>query len=223
MEKTIKTMENTIAFKNVQLDGATLTVEKHSTTYEIEWEVSEKTKRQILSSKTQVGVTKVEKLTFDLVEVTPLELRKFWRNKTPSFVLKEDGRYYHTQIPKDISFISAGICGAHLCARVGAECTRLSAAPDELGGCEKVRNRSCHIERYPWITYGFETFSTRDDVFCVAKCQHYKEREKKWNKVDLNDLYSKRLSLAQYLWDDVKSLSQVAERTKANLKRNATK
>ena len=43
--------------------------------------------------------------------------------------------------------------------------------------CEKVWNLARYIEKYPWITKGYETFNTSVDTFFVAECLHYEKQE----------------------------------------------
>ena len=53
-------------------------------------------------------------------------------------------------------------------------CQRLTAASDKNGGCGKVRAYSRCIERFDWITLGYETFNTaNNDVFFVGECMNY--------------------------------------------------
>ena len=79
-----------------------------------------------------------------------------------------------TEIPTDVNIFTLAKClGTHKCGKVREECKRLLALPDEKGGCEKVRNHSSFLERYPWIKEGYETFNTRKDIFVVKKCEHY--------------------------------------------------
>ena len=153
----------------------------------------------------------VEKLEFALIEVSPEELVEYRKNKVPSFVFKYDGKLYYTEIPYKVGMVGSTIFGEHKCATAGKECRRLSAATDEEGGCAKVRNRSNFIERYPWITTGYETFNTKHDTFIVISCSHYEmcpPREKR-SPAELNKI---KLSLAQYVWDDVETIEQVKAR-----------
>ena len=110
---------------------------------------------------------------FDLKQITRQQLLEFRKKRIPSFVLKKDGQFFHTRIDPELSFLSSNLLGYHMCAMMTNCCTHLSAASDEEGGCAKVRNMARYIERYPWITLGYETFSTKCDSFMVAKCNHY--------------------------------------------------
>lgn len=112
-------------------------------------------------------------MCFPLIEVTPEMLADYRKKGISSFVLKVEGKLFYSAIPNNISFVSSTILGSHKCAIAGHECHRLSTASDEEGGCEKVRNCSNYIERYPWITTGYETFNTKHDSFVVVNCLHY--------------------------------------------------
>ena len=78
--------------------------------------------------------------------------------------------YYHIKIPKMFNLMSNTFLGKHLCGEI---CRRLSAASDELGGCDKVRHHARHIELFSHIESGYETFNTNHDAFVVLKCTHY--------------------------------------------------
>lgn len=152
----------------------------------------------------------IEDMSFDLSEVSVEELAAYRKTEIPSFVLKVEGKLYYSLIP-DINFYSYDLLGNHQCAVVGHECNRLSAATDENGGCEKVRNFSKEIEKYPWITIGYETFNTAHNSFVVVKCLHY-EQCPPTVKHSFQDIMNTKLGLAQYIWDDVKSSPEVRER-----------
>ena len=53
-------------------------------------------------------------------------------------------------------------------------CHRLSAAPDEYGGCQKVRNKATGIEDFDFVRLGVETFNDAErDIMIVQKCSNY--------------------------------------------------
>jgi|GEM_PF-5667497 hypothetical protein len=160
--------------KNIVLEGVkTLRAEKFTTTFEVVRELHPKTDPPFkVVSKKQID-KKVEPLCFPLIEVTPEMLADYRKKGISSFVLKVEGKLFYSAIPNNISFVSSTILGSHKCAVAGHECHRLSTASDEEGGCEKVRNCSNYIERYPWITTGYETFNTKHDSFVVVNCLHY--------------------------------------------------
>lgn len=145
--------------------------------------------------------------SYPLKEVTPDELAEYRKAKVPSFVLKIDGKLYHCNIPEDTSFQSYTLLGPHKCATSSKECNRLSAASDEQGGCAKVRAYSVGIERYPWIEVGYETFGTKFDSFVVVECSHYEKCPPRKHYTPA-EITQKRLSLAQFFWDDVETIEE---------------
>ncbi len=112
-------------------------------------------------------------LSIPLKEITEDELSALRKSIIPSFVLKEYDKFFYAEVPASLNFYTSNLLGFHKCAQVGTMCMHMSPAPDELGGCAKVRAKSTTIENYPWIRVGYETFNTAHDVFCVCRCQHY--------------------------------------------------
>lgn len=148
----------------------------------------------------------IEDLTFPLSEVTPEQLAEYRKTGTPGFVLRMAEKFYFSIIPQEVSVDR--LCHTHLCAN----CHRLSAASDKMGGCAKVRGRATGIEEYPFITYGYETFNTKDDSFVVGSCKQY-EKPLPQKKFSSSEIYNMRLGLAQYVWPDVRTISEARERT----------
>ena len=167
-------VEKSTNLKNFALDGRSfLLAEEATTTKEVTRVVNARNKSDdILKEKTLN--TSNAKVSFPLKEITAEELKQIRKSDTPSFVLKEYGKYYYAQIPKEMSLYSSLLFGTHQCATTGKECRFLSAASDENGGCAKVREGCKGIEKYPWITVGYETFNTQRDCFIVSECDHYK-------------------------------------------------
>ena len=212
------TKETASVVKNIVLEGVkTLKAEKITTTFEVKRELHPKTNQPFkVVAKNQVDEV-VEPMSFDLVEVTPEELAVYRRSGISSFVLKVDGKLYYASIPDNISFVFSDILGAHRCSA----CNRLSAASYEQGGCAKVRDRSQCIERYPWITTGYETFNTKHDSFVVGNCLHYEPYPSR-KKLSAAELNRAKLGLAQFVWDDVTSREEVKKRMKDNHQNNGT-
>ena len=106
-------------------------------------------------------------------EVSKQELIALRKEKNPGFVLKLGNRLFYAniwQVPKNIRLVLDGDLSQHICS----SCCRLSAASDEEGGCAKTRALARHIERYEWITLGYETFNALSgDVLYVLKCNHF--------------------------------------------------
>lgn len=161
-----KTLKTTVTTKTVLEGVETLRADILITTFEV---ITNRALKVV--SKRQIDA-KVEHLSFPLIEVEPETLTDYRRKRVPSFVLKVNGKFFYSKIQSDINLVSSTILGAHRCASIDSVCNRLSAATDEEGGCEKVRDSSNHIERYPWITMGYETFNTKYDTFLVVQCLH---------------------------------------------------
>lgn len=209
--------ETTTVIKNIVLEGVkTLRAVKITTTYEVTRELHPKTNKPLKVIDKNPITEIVEDISYNLITVTPKELAEYRRRGISSFVLKVDGnKLYYTSIPDNICFVSSTILGVHQCAVAGHECNRLSAASDEQGGCAKVRNRSQYIERYPWITCGYESFNTRHDSFVVVNCLHYEKCPPR-KKLSAEEINRAKLSLAQFVWDDVTSRTEVRERVARN-------
>ena len=153
----------------------------------------------------------IKPLKFQLVEVTTRMLTEYRKNKVPTFVLKIGERLYFSKIPFNFNMENSEILSMHKCYSVGHTCMRLSSASDELGGCEKVRNYGCCIEKYPWITFGCETFNTLRDVLIVIECLHFKETETR-KKISEEELNQAKLCLAQFMWDDISTFEDFSKR-----------
>lgn len=167
--KTI-TYENVVTSKKFILDDRnSISLYHTETTYLIEQRRNQRT--GLLTSITSRTALKTEtkKETFNLEKVTADDLYALRKEKIASFVLKENDNLFCAQIPERTGFLSTNFLGEHKCNY----CRHLSSASDEDGGCAKVRNFACFIENYPWITFGYETFSCKDDAFVVIKCEHF--------------------------------------------------
>ena len=109
---------------------------------------------------------------FPLREVTKEELKELRRSGQPGFVLKEDDKYYYAEIKYNTRLLSRCMLSGHKCEL----CKRLSAAADCDGGCAKVREGCRGIERYKWITSGYESFNVYEGgVFIVEYCDRYRQ------------------------------------------------
>lgn len=121
------------------------------------------------------------------------------------FIIRSDDKYAISVIPKEISFTS--IACSHLCN----SCARCYASADNEHGCAKVLDRhfealpghyslknaiisSARLEKYPFITTGFETFGSQgSDVFVVLECKHFcndTREQKEYNTEAAEKLYS---------------------------------
>lgn len=213
-KKVKKFNKVTEKFQNIFLDGNILRAEKVITTFEVKKEVDENNHLGKLISEKIID-EKVIPLNFPLVEVTTEELAIYKKNGVSSFVLKMDGKFYYSSIPKDMNLVSCETLSFHKCALSKRECHRLSAASDENGGCAKVRDGASNIERYPWITAGYETFNTKYDCFAVFNCLHYEPCPPRRN-LSPTELSNLKLGLAQFVWPDVNNIEDVKRRKKRN-------
>ena len=198
----------------VELEG--LQIHIVTTVYNETYRVNPRTlKRNRYPVKKEIADRISEWSFLEFIKVTPEELQKYRDNGTPSFVLKNNDELFYTSVPEDLNFSVHNIVGAHKCAIPWKECRRLSAATDEEGGCAKVRAYASYIERYPWITFGFETFNTINDSLVVGNCLHYEKcpPTKKFSTKERVDI---KLKLASYVWDDVTSIQQINERKLQN-------
>lgn len=95
----------------------------------------------------------------------------------PLLVIKKEGKlYYSLEIPRNIAFFEGSLEISekrfHLCAR----CKRFSPLCEEEGGCSKIRDNSRHIEDYPFITDGYETFGSSHSQMVILRCEHYEKK-----------------------------------------------
>lgn len=178
-----------VVTQNIVLDGLkALNAEESTITYDVIKEVQPRTYSILgLVSKRKISEKK-KAVRFPLTEVTSEQLSIYRNEGVPSFVLKFRNKFYYSKITDNFNFVFSTILGEHKCAFAENVCTRLSAASDKKGGCEKVRKYSKCIENYPWITEGYETFNTGHDIFIVVNCRHYKlcSPSKKISPVILN-------------------------------------
>lgn len=216
---TIEEYRNYKNFKLVQPEGEeiALTAERCHSVYQITRKIlrNGETKITNKSLKSQ----EVKAMSWSLRKTDIKELAEYRRLGTPSFVLKVDGSLYHTVVPEDLSLLSTTLIGVHKCAIPNHECSRLSAASDEDGGCAKVRSHACSIENYPFIKTGYELFGVNGYGFVVVECSHYKECAPS-NKISPEAKKQLKLGLAQHIWEDIESHEQLRRqlrKTKYNL------
>lgn len=145
-----------------------------------------------LISKNIISETK-----YKLSEITLNDLYEYRRSRKPGFVLKYQNHYFFTPIPKHSRLMSQTFklegfnisTATHLC---GKNCRRLSAAQDCDGGCAKIRDmtfdslfkfenlslekalqESGRIEKYDFISVGFEAFNAAHNCLFVVSCNRY--------------------------------------------------
>ena len=197
-------------YRDVRREGLLIKATEVTSTYTIRNEVYDGTcvvKKQVSKWVSDEEERMVE---YPLREISKEEIPGLWKAKVPSFLLKKDGKFYHGEIPKEMTFLSSNVIDVpHQCAggQQGVCCARLEASPDPKG-CAKVRARSVHIERYAWITYGYETFGTNHTSFVVGACEHYKKCPPK-KQLPAAEVNRRRLALASFFFDDVESMNDV--------------
>ena len=158
-EDNVLYMERLVIWYSVTKEFWPKTIKKPDFTLEVD--------RKVLKHKR-------DSIKLKMQEVTEGQITEYRQSDIPILLMKKDGKLLLTEIPTDVNIFTLAKClGTHKCGKVREECKRLLALPDEKGGCEKVRNHSSFLERYPWIKEGYETFNTRKDIFVVKKCEHY--------------------------------------------------
>lgn len=199
-------MEKGVEYVNATFDpSGNLLFYKLNTTYKVVRKVVNKKHNPLVSKK--LVKSEREEISVKMREITVEELREIRKKNIPSLVYKnEEGKIIYTEIPDNLTDIVIKM-QRHMCAEI---CAHMSAAPDEKGGCAKVRAKSTGIERFPWIT-GYETFGTKRDLFVVCDCKHYEKCKPKEAR-PVKDQIANRIALAQYIWPDVTSLAEVRRR-----------
>lgn len=110
----------------------------------------------------------LQKEEFPLKKINKMEIPNWRRSKKPFFLLKENGVYYITGIPQNLNLLGE----KHICKHLCSSCA--NAYPST---CQKVLDRGDKkiIENYSFIPQGFETSSTRIELFIVNECSRYKK------------------------------------------------
>ena len=142
-----------------------------------------------LTEKILVSEEKIEHY-LNFKEVSKEELLKIRTNsysaipKQPGFILKENGVFYYTPIPSRLHF-SEDFCKGriHLCC----DCARMHALPFDKGGCNKALDRKLRIDKYSFISDGYEIFGTTNNAMPVFKCQYFQKEEPRKNTKLSND------------------------------------
>ncbi len=114
-----------------------------------------------------------------LCEVSTDTLKLLRDSGKPGFVLKKDGKYYYSAHPRlpDYQYMHDGLkgCRSHMCNEKSMICKRLCALPDSMGGCAKIRDEDSVIEKYDFITEGYEFFNlSTQSAFVVLDCENWK-------------------------------------------------
>ena len=163
-------------------------------------------------SSTVISTTKHVVSEYPMKSIELDEVQELRNNKKAGLLVKIDDQYYYAKITPGMKFTSDVLLGPHMCS----DCKRMSANTDERGGCAKVRNYRCnHIEKYGFITEGYESFNTHQNCLVVVKCANY-EKNQTFKQPSESAKNSVKLSLAQYVWPDVKSMDEVREKNMYN-------
>lgn len=139
----------------------------------------------------------IAKIPNDLQAVSKEELLLIRKEGIPIFILKVGKQQFYTKI--HTRFNTSGILGnVHQCNLNTVTCARVSAAPDENGGCQKVRDigKSKRIEKYDFILLGYEFANVKNDCLVVGVCKHFTEA--KQQKFSVKERTEKKLGLASY-------------------------
>lgn len=170
----LRTKATTNSVKYISWEGFDfLRIRKVSSTLKTVSEYDSQTNKLLRTIEKSKSDETSDTQILSLTEITLDELQKYRNAKVPSFVLKVGDKFYYARIPNEMSLVGAKFDGEHKCANPFNSCKRLSSASDAKGGCAKIRNGSSHIELYPWISLGYETFGTKHNAFVVARCAHF--------------------------------------------------
>jgi hypothetical protein len=213
-------VEELVTIRNIQLEGRNaLVADEVTTKSKVTRFVNKKTGELGTICKTKKVSEETKMVRFPLKEISSEELSIARESVIPSFVLKDYGKYYYAEIRKDMRMVAPLILGEHLCSATRADCQHLSALSDEDGGCQKVRDneKEKKINRYPWITQGFETFNCDSgcNQFVVCKCEHYEKCIPKERKT--KGVKELKVGLAQFVWPEVTTLAEVRRNVTKNL------
>jgi len=110
---------------------------------------------------------------FTLIEISVEEIEIKRRKKIPSFLLKQDGKYYWTEFPRGISLFAEDILGQHKCSNPYTLCKGIDLQLSGRG-CKKILAQPPRLEDFEFITLGWETFATEHDCLSVIECSCYK-------------------------------------------------
>ena len=157
--------------------------------------------RKLISSKKEIVST------YPMRSIKHEEISDLRKSKKAGLLVKAAGEYFYAEIMPDLKFASEVIMGEHKCS----DCKRMSPHTDEKGGCAKVRNYRCnHIEKYDFITEGYETFNTDQNCLVVVECNNVEENDS-FKVASKSQKEEAKLCLAQFLWPDARSLEDVRQ------------
>ena len=137
----------------------------------------------------QKKLVSIEKKDFPFSKASETELMQMRLDGKPLFILYKRGCRFYTEIP-DISFGAFSGIAKTECVYGEACCNWLLPMPTEKGGCDKVydlpleRYTSMNytlselmrfakrIDKYHFITAGYETCNIHAPVFVVLECKN---------------------------------------------------
>lgn len=135
-----------------------------------------------------------ERKTYRLKSISEKTLLQKRLSGVPGFLAKINGMYYYTEVPSDFKLPSKFMGESHCCSPDKGICRNFIPISSADGGCDKVLDscvtfqlrhgfkrraaiiNSHRLEKYPWITRGYETFNIPGNVnaFLVAECARAK-------------------------------------------------
>lgn len=149
------------------------------------------------------------KIPTPLKAVSKEQLSKIRKKELPIFILKVGKNLFFTFTRN--GYISSGILGnVHKCCYNGITCERLSAAPDDKGGCQKVRDTKKRIENYEFVQLGYELVNTNNDCTIIGVCNHYVEEKRK--SLPAREVARRKMAVATYALNDDKALERYERR-----------
>lgn len=137
----------------------------------------------------QKKLVSIEKKDFPFSKASEKELMQMRLDGKPLFILYKRGCRFYTEIP-DISFGAFSDIAKTECVYGNACCNWLLPMPTEKGGCDKVYDLPLEIytsknytfselmrfakriDKYPFITAGYETCNIHAPVFVVLECKN---------------------------------------------------
>jgi len=201
LEKTVKIIKKNKISWRLEADKR-LVKEKETREIEVTNIVSElpngSTKNEKHEKVLKTRVTNVAEIP--LRKVTIKEIVELRNSGVPGFIFKKEDTLFYSQMDSKKRVLIQSLftdVEIHKCADY---CKHLSAACDEKGGCEKVRNKATFIERYDWIKLGCEVFNTNYDMLYVARCSHHESNYQKHKKISIEEKIKNRRALRDFFY-----------------------
>ena len=168
--KVVKRKITKSVVKRVWIEELTLFEKTITRVYEISYIRDDKTGKEEKIRRLKDCNEKCKEYHLKSVEKTDLAALR--NSKKPIFIVKEDDKYYYTEIHYTMSFYGT-LNVEHKCAPRKGVCKHLNPNSDECSGCAKVRNQNPHIENYDWITKAYEAVNNKYEAFVVLECKHH--------------------------------------------------